>query len=50
MGKMEASAVGPCVVALLVSSSLDCTVGTYVDVDGSDNKGDGRRVGVGEED
>ena len=45
---MEASAVGPPVVALLVSSLLDCTVGTYID--GGDDEEDGRRVGVGEED
>ena len=45
---MEASALGPLVVTLLVSSSLDCTVGKWDD--GGDDKGDGDRVEVGEED
>ena len=45
---MEASALGPCVVTLLVSSSLDYTVGSWDD--GGEDKGYGRRVGVGEED
>ena len=45
---MEASAVGPPVLVLLVPSSLDCTVGTWDD--GDDEKVDGRRVGVGEGD
>ena len=45
---MEASAVGPSVVTLLVSSSLDCTVGTWDD--GGDGEEDGRWVGSGEED
>ena len=39
VGKMEAF-TGPCVIALLVSSSLDCTVGTWDD--GDDDKEDGR--------
>ena len=45
---MEAFTVGRSVVALLVSSLLDCIVGTWDNRD--DDEEYGRRVGVGEED